>query len=132
MDVHNKKTRSYNMSKIRARNTGPETIVAELLKDLGIPFLSHDKSLPGTPDFYLPDYNLIIDVHGCFWHSHKHCRYFILPKQNKDFWEEKLNANCQRDSRVRRMRRKAGIQFLIIWECEIKNGNYYEKILSSL
>ncbi|MBE2228866.1 MAG: hypothetical protein IAE93_16035 [Ignavibacteria bacterium] len=56
-DVHTKKLRSYNMSRIRSKNTKPELIVRSWLHKQGYRFRLHDKTLPGKPDIVLKKYN---------------------------------------------------------------------------
>ncbi|MBM4065263.1 MAG: hypothetical protein FJ266_06435 [Planctomycetes bacterium] len=68
-DVHNKKTRSYNMSMIRRKDTKPEIIVRKFLSGNGFRFKLHDKTFPGKPDLVFPKYNTVIFIHGCFWHG---------------------------------------------------------------
>ena len=56
MDVHDKETRSYNMSHIRAGKTKPEEIVAKYLFSEGFRYRRNVKKLPGTPDIVLKKY----------------------------------------------------------------------------
>ena len=70
-DVHDKATRSYNMSRIKGRDTKPEMLVRKFLHAQGFRYRLHDKKLPGKPDIVLPKYNTVIFVHGCFWHGQK-------------------------------------------------------------
>lgn len=132
MDVHTKEQRSFNMSKIKAKNTIPEIVVQKLLKDLRIPFSQNSLHLFGKPDFFLPNQNLIIETHGCFWHGHRKCKYFKLPTSNKEFWNEKIRSNRKRDMKKLKFFKSNQFKFLVIWECQIKNGNYFELILSAL
>ena len=99
MDVHDKKTRSYNMSRIKGKNTKPEEIVRKYLFSKGFRYRKNEKKLPGTPDIVLPKYKTVIFVNGCFWHGHQDCRYFVVPKTNTDFWLDKINTNIERDKR---------------------------------
>lgn len=85
MDVHDKETRSYNMSCIKGKNTRPEEIVRKYLFSQGFRYRKNDKRLPGTPDIVLPKYKTVIFVNGCFWHGHKNCKCFVVPKTNTDF-----------------------------------------------
>jgi DNA mismatch endonuclease Vsr len=48
-DVHNKKTRSYNMSQIKGKNTKPEMLVRKFLHAQGFRYKLHDKKLFGKP-----------------------------------------------------------------------------------
>ena len=80
-DVHTKEVRSYNMSKIRSKNTKSELVVRRYLFAKGFRYRLHSKDLPGKPDIVLPKYRIVIFVHGCFWHGHENCKYFkLLPK----------------------------------------------------
>lgn len=80
MDVHNKETRSYNMSRIKGRKTKPEEIIAKYLFSQGFRYRRNVKKLPGTPDIVLKKYKTVIFVNGCFWHMHEGCKYFVWPK----------------------------------------------------
>ena len=120
MDVHNKETRSYNMSCIKGKNTKPEEIVRKYLFSHGFRYRKNDKRLPGTPDIFLPKYRTVIFVNGCFWHGHKGCPYFVVPKTNTDFWVNKIETNTQRDIRKTNELRELGLNVIILWECQLK------------
>lgn len=116
-DVHSKAQRSFNMSRIRGKDTKPELIVRSLVHQMGFRFRLHRKDLPGKPDLVLPRHRRIIFVHGCFWHMHR-CRYGrVVPKTNTEFWQNKRMGNVERDRRNQRILRKDGWQTLVIWEC---------------
>lgn len=121
MDVHDKKTRSYNMSRIKGKNTKPEEIVRKYLFSRGFRYRKNDKRLPGTPDIVLPKYKTVIFVNGCFWHGHKDCRCFVIPKTNTDFWLNKINTNIERDKRKQEALKEHGWNVVVVWECELKN-----------
>ena len=53
-DVHTPQQRSFNMSRIRGRDTKPERIVRSLVHQMGYRFRLHRKDLPGKPDLVLP------------------------------------------------------------------------------
>jgi len=117
VDVHTSQQRSFNMSRIRGKDTKPELIVRSLVHQLGFRFRLHRKDLPGKPDLVLPRLRKVIFVHGCFWHRHR-CRYGrVQPKTNAEFWHAKLMGNVERDRRNRKALRKAGWQVLEVWEC---------------
>jgi DNA mismatch endonuclease (patch repair protein) len=77
-DVHDKATRSYNMSRIKGKNTKPEMLVRKFLFAHGFRYRLHVSNLPGKPDIVLPKYKTVIFVHGCFWHGHEGCKYFVI------------------------------------------------------
>lgn len=120
MDVHDKKTRSYNMSCIKGKNTKPEEKVRKALFAKGFRYRKNDRRLPGTPDIVLPKYRTVIFVNGCFWHGHKGCKYYVVPKSNTEFWVNKITSNIERDAIKATQLKKLGWQVITIWECELK------------
>jgi len=121
-DKHSKEVRSYNMSRIKGKNTKPEMLVRKYLHASGFRYRLHSKNLPGKPDIVLPKYKTVIFVHGCFWHGHKDCKYFIVPKTNTDFWLNKINGNIINDKKVISALKKEGWKVFVVWGCELKNG----------
>ena len=65
-DVHDKETRSYNMSQIKGKNTKPEILVRKYLFANGFRYRLHDSKLPGKPDIILPKYKTAIFINECF------------------------------------------------------------------
>lgn len=119
-DVHSRETRSYNMSRIKGKNTKPELLVRKFLHANGYRYKLHDKSLPGKPDIVLPKYKTVIFVNGCFWHGHKNCKYFVIPKTRTDWWLNKINGNIANDVNALKALKKAGWKIITIWECGLK------------
>ena len=120
-DVHTTEQRSFNMSRIRSKDTKPEMIVRSIVHQLGYRFRLHVKGLPGTPDLVFPRQRKIIFVHGCFWHMHR-CRYGrVTPATNAEFWRKKREGNVIRDRRNRRHLRNAGWSVMVIPECWTKD-----------
>lgn len=119
-DVHDKATRSYNMSQIKAKNTKPELLVRKFLHAQGFRYSLHNKKLPGKPDIVLPKYKTIIFIHGCFWHGHKNCKFFVVPKTRTSFWLNKINSNKANDEKAVKALRKDGWEVITIWECRLK------------
>ena len=119
-DIHNKKTRSYNMSRIRSENTKPEMLVRKFLHTNGFRYSLHKKTLPGKPDIVLPKYKTIIFIHGCFWHGHANCKYFVVPKTRTKWWLNKIAANKANDEKAVKALRKDGWKVITVWECRLK------------
>ena len=119
-DVHTPEIRSYNMSMIRGKNTKPEIIVRKFLHSKGFRFRLHKKDLPGKPDIVLPKYKTVIFIHGCFWHGHNNCKYFVVPKTRTKWWLNKINGNKETDKRNNLLLRKAGWNIIILWECQLR------------
>src|SRR4030095_10286390 len=128
-DVLTPQQRSFNMSRIRSRDTRPEMIVRSIVHRLGFRYSLHKKHLPGKPDLVLVRHKKIIDVHGCFFHMHD-CRYgSVKPVTNAEFWQTKRQSNVIRDRQNLRLLKKAGWQVLIVWECQTKNLTCLQKNL---
>lgn len=121
MDPLTREHRSWNMSRIRSRDTTPELTVRSMLHRLGYRFRLHRRDLPGSPDILLPKYRTAIFVHGCFWHRHSGCRFAYMPKTRQQFWARKFEDNRRRDRRVTRALRRDGWRVAVIWECETDN-----------
>ena len=132
MDVHDKKTRSYNMSRINSKNTKPEEMVRKYLFSHGFRYRKNDKRLPGTPDIVLPKYRVVIFVNGCFWHGHNQCRYFVIPKSNTEFWVDKINKNIERDALNTEKLISLGWNVITIWECELKKDKREDTLAALL
>ena len=128
MDVHNKKTRSYNMSRIKGKNTKPEEIVRKYLFSQGFRYRKNDKRLPGKPDIVLPKYKTVVFVNGCFWHKHEGCKYFVWPKTNVEFWKQKIDSNIVRDKKQYEELQNDGWYIIIVWECELKKKQKSETL----
>lgn len=119
-DVLTAEQRRRCMARIGSKNTTPEIVVRRILFALGYRFRLHGKHLPGRPDIVMPGRNLVILVHGCFWHGHRGCKRAARPASNVRFWNAKLDANVTRDQVVRQNLRKLGWRVLIIWECRTR------------
>jgi DNA mismatch endonuclease (patch repair protein) len=121
-DVHSKETRSYNMSRIKSKDTKPELTVRKFLFSKGFRYRVNDKKLPGKPDIVLPKYKTVIFIHGCFWHGHQHCRYFVVPKTRTEWWLNKINTNSSNDERAMAALQILGWKIITLWECELKGS----------
>lgn len=119
-DVHDKQTRSYNMSRIKGKDTKPEISVRKFLFSNGFRYRLHVKSLPGKPDIVLPKYKTVILVHGCFWHGHKGCKYFVIPKTRTSWWLTKIKTNRKSDARNFKLLTLDNWKVITIFECELK------------
>ena len=119
-DVHSKEVRSYNMSRIKGKNTKPEILVRKYLFSQGLRYRLYAKTLPGKPDIVLAKYKTVIFINGCFWHGHEGCRFFVIPKTRTDFWINKININIQNDKTISLLLENMGWRVIIVWECELK------------
>lgn len=127
-DVHSKETRSFNMSRIKGKDTKPEMLVRKFLFSKGFRYRLHGKKLPGTPDIVLPKYKTVVFIHGCFWHGHQSCKYFVVPKTRRDWWLDKIGRNIGNDEKNIAALKEKGWNVIVIWECELKKNNFSKKI----
>jgi DNA mismatch endonuclease, patch repair protein len=112
--------RSWNMSRIRGKDTRPEMLVRSVLHRMGYRFRLHCSSLPGKPDVILPKYRIAVFVHGCFWHRHG-CKFSYTPKTRKEFWLKKFESNVCRDRKTLTKLKGLGWKPLVVWECELRD-----------
>ena len=119
-DVHDKETRSRNMAAIKSKNTKPEILVRKFLHKHGFRYRLHVKDLPGKPDIVLPKYKTVIFVHGCFWHGHEGCKYYVVPKTRTEWWLNKINGNISNDKKAYEALKAEGWNVIEVWECELK------------
>ncbi len=119
-DVHDKKTRSYNMSRIKGKDTKPEMIVRKFLFSQGFRYKLHDKNLSGKPDLVFPRLKTVVFIHGCYWHGHENCKYFVPPKTRTDWWLDKISKNKIRDNKNVLQLQNEGWKVITIFECELK------------
>ncbi|USD38005.1 very short patch repair endonuclease [Ferrimonas sp. SCSIO 43195] len=119
VDVHPKAIRSKNMRAIRSKNTKPEVYIRKLLHRIGFRFRIHPSNLPVKADIFLPRYNAVIWINGCFWHAHD-CYLFKYPTTNPEFWREKLDTNKARDVEKAKLIAQLGFKQLTVWECSLK------------
>ena len=119
-DIKTKESRSYNMSRIAGKDTKPEELVRKYLFSKGFRYRKNVRKLPGTPDVVLPKYRTVIFVNGCFWHGHEGCKYFVWPKNNAEFWRQKIETHISRDQRKEAQLRDMGWNVMIVWECELR------------
>jgi DNA mismatch endonuclease (patch repair protein) len=125
--------RSWNMSRIRGKNTKPELLVRRLLHSKGYRYRLHGASrgiqLPGNPDLVFGGRRKVIFVNGCFWHFHD-CRVGQhSPKANAEFWETKRTRTRDRDASQRRQLENDGWEVLTVWECQLRDLSAVEKQL---
>jgi len=125
--------RSWNMSRIRSKDTQPEMIVRKMLHNNGIRYRLHARDLPGKPDLSNKSKKFAIFVNGCFWHQHKGCKRASIPKSNTDYWIPKLEKNVNRLRENLETLDTMGYRTAVIWECEVnylENNNELMEIVS--
>ena len=134
-DVHDRKTRSFNMSQIKGTNTRPEIIVRKFLH--GLCFRLYSRKLPGKPDIVLKRYKTIIDVRGCFWHLHTDCKYGERVSTPSKKITSRRKSAVKRDAVKVAKWEELGWKVTIVWaDCELeprkKNSIKREKTLNNV
>lgn len=118
-DVHSPARRSYNMSRIRGRDTKPEMVIRRGLHARGFRFRLQARDLPGRPDLVLPRHRAVVFVHGCFWHGHS-CHLFQKPATRREFWDAKIARNKARDAEACEALAAHGWRMITVWECALR------------
>lgn len=133
-DTISAERRSWNMSRIRSRDTKPELLLRSALHKAGFRFRLHSVKLPGRPDIVLPKYRTAVFVHGCFWHRHSGCRNATTSGTRTDFWIAKFQGTVKRDREVADKLISQGWRVIVVWECELEGnlGSVTQKICHQL
>jgi DNA mismatch endonuclease (patch repair protein) len=130
-DVHDSKTRSFNMSRIKSKDTKPELLVRKFLFANGYRYRLHTKDLPGKPDIVLRRIKTAIFINGCFWHGHD-CPASKLPTTKIDFWFSKILNNKKRDEGNMEKLAALGWNIIIIWQCGLQKKKVEETLKTLL
>ncbi|MFQ3667864.1 MAG: very short patch repair endonuclease [Fimbriimonadaceae bacterium] len=110
-----------SMASNRSKGTRPEIALRKAIWAAGLRgYRANLRSLPGTPDVVFTRRRVAVFVNGCFWHACPHCGRFRYPKQNADYWRQKIEANQARDVETREVLEGVGYRVLVLWECEVK------------
>ena len=131
-DLVDSATRSRMMAGIRAKDTKPEMSVRKYLYSKKLRYRLHDPRLPGRPDIVLRRFKTVVEVRGCFWHSHPGCKFAVTPKSNIEFWQQKLKGNIERDRRNEAKLREDGWSVIIVWECEAHDSETLATVYASI
>ncbi len=119
-DTFTIKQRSAIMRQVKSsRNKSTELKLIKFFKDNNIIGWRRNHKLFGKPDFGFPKSKIVIFVDGCFWHGHN-CRNTI-PKDNADYWQQKILRNKKRDKIVSKTLAAKGWKVIRIRECKLKN-----------
>ncbi|WP_079914813.1 very short patch repair endonuclease [Paenibacillus sp. 32352] len=118
-DIVSKEQRSRMMSNIRSVSRLEDRVSQEIWH-AGVRYRRNDKSLFGKPDFSIKKYKLVIFIDSCFWHG---CPLHAnIPKTNREFWQQKLERNMERDLDVTVHYQSRKWNILRIWEHDLKNN----------
>ena len=113
--------RSFNMKRIRGRDTSIEMKLRKALWQSGIRYRKNFKKLPGKPDIVIAKYRIAIFCDGEFWHGKD---WEIKKKKlghNRDYWIRKIERNILRDNEVNQKLCALGWTVMRFWGREIEN-----------
>lgn len=122
--------RSWNMSRIRDRDTSIEVKVRKYLFSQGFRYRKNVKSLPGKPDLVFPKYHVVVFIHGCFWHRHEGCKRATTPKTRQEYWLPKFERNVENDKKHYHELQQLGWHPIVVWECEV--NRHFEETMERL
>lgn len=134
MDNLSTSKRSWNMSRIKSKDTSLEIEVRKYLYHHGFRYRKNVKDLPGTPDIVLTKYHTAIFINGCFWHHHFNCKLAYVPKSRTEYWLKKFESNINNDIEKEKELRELDYKVIIVWECELKEcfGYRMEKLIEEI
>lgn len=118
------------MGKIKSKETKLEKSVWKILTEQGIRYRKNSSKHFGKPDIVIASKKLVIFIDSCFWHGcKKHCR---IPEASHNYWVNKINRNKERDKSVSSYYNKNGWIIIRIWEHNILNKRYQQKLLKKI
>ena len=100
--------------------TQPEKIIEKFLEDLQTKYEFQPKNFHFKPDFYTKEKNLIINIHGCYWHNHG-CVHSRIPEKNTNYWLSVFEKNKARDYENTKKLKALGYKIINIWECVLND-----------
>ncbi|QII02979.1 very short patch repair endonuclease [Rhodococcoides fascians A21d2] len=110
---------SARLSKQKRRDTKPEVALRRALHRRGLRYFVDRAPLKGMrrrADLVFPKRKVAVYVDGCFWHS---CPvHATKPRNNAQWWADKLAANVARDRDTDEKLLAEGWRVVRIWEHE--------------
>lgn len=113
---------SRRMAKVRQKETGAEVALRQEMYRIGLRYRVDYEVLRKprrVADVAFPGRKIAVFVDGCFWHG---CpEHATWPKQNAEFWREKIETNRRRDADTNERLRSLGWTVLRFWSHESPN-----------
>ena len=119
------------MSRIKSKDTRPETQVRSELHRRGFRFRKHLKELPGKPDIVFTKAKVVVFIDGDFWHGY---RFPTWEHKVSDFWKTKISKNRERDAKNHRRLREMGWTVIRLWQHDLERDfeDSIKRIVSAL
>ena len=103
----------------KRKDTKPELLVRERLREAGLGGYRLQWKAPGRPDVAWPGKKVCLFINGCFWHRCPHC-HPSTPAKNIEYWEAKFARNVERDEKNLSILKADGWKVHVVWECQLK------------
>jgi len=107
------------MAKVRQKGTDAEMALRRELYRIGLRYRVDYEVLKKprrVADVAFPKLRVAVFVDGCFWHG---CpEHASWPKQNSEFWRQKIEANRQRDMDTNERLDRIGWTVMRFWQHE--------------
>ena len=103
----------------KRKDTKPELLVRERLREAGLGGYRLQWKVPGRPDVAWPGKKVCLFINGCFWHRCPHC-HPSTPAKNVEYWEAKFARNVERDEKNLSALKADGWKVHVVWECQLK------------
>ncbi len=107
------------MSLIKSKWTKQEIKAHTILLKNKIKHTMHPKMV-GKPDIFVNEKNVVIFLHGCFWHGCK--EHYKRPETNKKYWSDKILKNKLRDKKNIDQLKRRRYRVLVIWEHQMRDN----------
>lgn len=115
-------TVSYNMSRIKCKDTKIELLLRKELWHRGLRYQKNSEKVFGKPDIVFLGKKIAVFCDSEFWHGFDWENRKNDFKKNQDFWITKIERNMKRDDEVNEVLQMSGWIVLRYWGKEIKNN----------
>ena len=113
---------SYNMSRVRNRDSKIELMLRKELWSRGFRYQKNVSGIMGKPDIVFKGKKVAIFCDSEFFHGYDWENKKKEIKSNRDFWIKKIERNIQRDKDVTTCLEADGLIVLRFWGNEIKKN----------
>lgn len=121
MDSLTPEKRSWNMSRIKAKDTKIEIRLRKALWHEGIRYRKNYTALPGKPDIAITKHRIAVFCDSGFWHGRDYERG-RKPRTNTEYWDKKIRRNMERDREVERLLKAMDWTALRFWDKDIEKN----------
>jgi DNA mismatch endonuclease (patch repair protein) len=119
MGTKTKEQISYNMRRVRSKDSGIELLLRRELWRRGLRYRKHAKGIEGKPDIVFLGKKVAVFCDSEFWHGYNWEERKDDFKSNRDFWIPKIERNMLRDITVNAVLEYDGWTVLRFWGDEI-------------